>query len=149
MTKPKPLNLEEVKKKTFEHFCEMLFGTKKPKDVIEWADIGKIGGEYGIDGEEIEELIEFTIKEIKQRIKSACEFWLMFQDLDGMKELIVSVETNEVKLNGEEKKQLYEFHLEYSIILEKERYNDLSDLEDRYNEWLFKKAFKDVLGGEK
>jgi len=69
----KPLDLEEIKKKIFEHFCEELFGTKKPRDITEWSDIGKIGGEHGIDAEEIEELVEFTINETLQRIKSTVQ----------------------------------------------------------------------------
>ncbi|MHA1250788.1 MAG: hypothetical protein ACTSRP_12415 [Candidatus Helarchaeota archaeon] len=79
-----------------------------------------------------------------QRLKSACDFYLLFQDLDGMKELIIDVENGDIELNEKENKELYEFHLEYSKILEREKYNDLYDLEDRYNLWLFKLAFKDV-----
>jgi len=137
--KPQPLDLEEIKEKAYDFWIK-----KQVKHLKEDSLNFKIEHLCEKCKQIQKDTIQFTINELKQRLKSACEFYLMFQDLDGMKELIIDVENGDIKLCEKEKKQLYEFHLEYSKILEKEKYNDLSDLEDRYNEWLFKLAFKGV-----
>jgi len=132
--KPKPLDLEEIKKKIFERFCEELFGTKKPRDITEWSDIGKIGGEHGIDAEEIEELVEFTINETLQRIRKACEFYLRYKDKPSV---LWNERINYIK-KIKKGKELWKFIEK----LNKERCITLR----LYNEWLFKLTFRGVFG---
>jgi len=134
MSEPKPLDLKDIEKKTFEYFCEMLFETKKPRDITEWSDIGKIGGEHGIDAEEIQEVVEFTIKEIKHRIKSACEFYLRYKNNP---ELLI-------KEHPEYEEDVKMFLDEYETAKAGVNVWYLR----KYNEWLFRLAFKDVLEGE-
>jgi len=129
--KPKPLDLEEIKKKIFERFCEELFGTKKPRDITEWSDIGKIGGEHGIDAEEIEELVEFTINKTLQHIRKACEFYLRYKDNP---ELLIK-EHPELKRKC---KRLNRWAYE-------SEYKPHSNMAE-YNEWLFRLVFKEVVG---
>lgn len=77
-----------------------------------------------------------AIKEVKEKIKSACEFYLKYKD-------------NPELLLKEHPK--YKEKIENFRILKplgnyiKGKYYDV----DRYNKWLFKLAFKDVLEGDK
>jgi len=56
----------KVKEEVFEHFMKTLFGVP-PKEIASWEDIGQIG-EKGLHGEEIEELIDFTLKKVKEKL---------------------------------------------------------------------------------
>jgi len=71
-------------------------------------------------------IIDKTIKEIKQCIKSACVFYLRYMD-------------NPELLFKEQKEywKKYKHHLKFGKTA------------DNYEEWLFKLAFKDVLEGER
>jgi len=86
----------------------------------------------------------YAINLVRQRIKSACDFYRLFYGFNGMKELIVRVETGEIKLSEQRKRELYDFYLKYLKIFDKEKYYDLVNLIDKYNDWLFKLAFKNV-----
>jgi len=107
--KPKPLDLKgmNIYKK-----IKVDFGSGKPKIIYDEKE---------------------AINEIKQRIKSACEFYLKYRD--------------EPELLTEEH-PCYE-HDVFDIINECMTL-DLSNCETmkKYNEWLFKLAFKDVLENE-
>ena len=80
-------------------------------------------------------------KLIKQRIKSACEFFLKYKDKPELlwEEAEVLEET---KLSKREKKSL--FNMLY-LIREPRKREDILELLRHYNEWLFKLAFKGVL----
>ena len=77
----------------------------------------------------IEKLLKENLQEIKQRIKSACEFYLRYKD-------------DPVLLSQE---RLEEYGDELSPFLTS---NDSLIIVD-YNEWLFRLAFKSVLEDEK
>ncbi len=104
MTKPQPLDLEE-----FKDWIE-----KKEEEIYEKE--GYIDDVY---------LNEQIIKEIKQRLKSACEFYLRYED--------------KPKLLIEEQSFLKKMMEDLEMI----------KTDPNYNSWLFKLAFKDVLKEEK
>ena len=83
------------------------------------------------DGQELKETIEGEIYDlidkIKQRIKSACEFYLKYFNKP------IDLKCDFLEL-AEEIDEVVEADLEHL---------------DVYNRWLFKLAFKDVLGGDK
>jgi len=100
--KPQPLDLEKIEEEIIDRFNE-----HQPHELQEELDL---------------------IKEVlKQRIKSACEFYLRYKDKP---ELLV-------KEHPEYKKELS------SNLLPLEELSYWEQL--IYNEWLFKLAFKDVL----
>jgi len=70
------------------------------------------------------ELVKKTITKIKQRLKSACEFYLRYKDKPEL-------------LNREKK------ILELKKLLKKlkRQKKDIIEILDKYNEWLFKLAF--------
>ena len=146
----KPLDLEEVR-----------------KEVFKW-----VSGNYM---KELEECYDFTMGEIKQRIKKACEFYLRYKDKpDSLAKehpeyrQIIVLNFNTLCLNC--KKELGEVCIrtwvgwddgdydyfcsekcaeEYKKHLPKTK-NILVPTHEEYNEWLFKLAFKDVFEkGEK
>jgi len=132
--KPKPLDLEEIKRewkkreRLHEHRVFYLTAKGRP------ATINKL------------ELEEEKLYLVKQRLKSACEFYLRYK----------SNPQRFLEDNPEYKTELIEncsalTHLitggnvvrtisedDYSILVVKEK----------YNEWLFKLAFKGILGDE-
>lgn len=99
------------------------------EDLWDWFEkkFGKdaVGRYYGY---EINELIN----EIKRRIKSACEFYLRYKNHP---ELLVA-----------EHEELIDEMLENKLIDYKHALKGLIVYGKKYNEWLFKLAFKDVLG---
>ena len=134
--KPKPLDLRDMKKKIIEKTFEV-------EGVIEWRIQPK--GEwdenvikeivrrdvkifshvdYAVELRDVEELLE----EIKHRIRKACEFYLRYKDKPEL---------------------LIKEHPEYSsdvvrICGFKPNSQELNPNE-KYNEWLFKLAFRGVL----
>ena len=134
--KPKPLDLEE-----FKEFA--------PNEVAK-ADANMIvralyKDEREVDTKEeaieiVSSLIEEIIDEIKQRIKSACEFYLRYKDNPTMF----------VKEFPEFEKEVKEIGFVWSPLTKKDfLIEGMPDAIKYYNEWLFKIAFRDVLGGEK
>ena len=107
--KPQPLDLEQVR-----------------KEVFKWI--------VGQPANELEEFFDFTMEEVEQRIKKACEFFLKFKD-------------NPNKFMWETPIPELEKYL--GIKLSPDDYTDFDwtcywkSVED-YNEWLFKLAFKGV-----
>jgi len=79
--------------------------------------------------------VKETIKEITQRLKSACEFYLRYKDKP---ELLKKEQKIEFKLKSEiwAKKRVFNF------VRNGKKYID-------YNEWLFKLAFKPMFEGVK
>lgn len=76
-----------------------------------------------------EEIIRMTADEIKQRIKSACELWWKFRDDPSV---------------------FFALYPKYYEVWEKDYpLTDPLDNLKLWEEWLFKLAFKDVLGDEK
>jgi len=130
-TQPKPLDLEEI-------------GNK-------WIEIKSLDGKPKISMKK--RFYCFDIfKEIKQRLKSACEFYLRYKDNP---ELLVEehpeYEDELYEITAESEELIKEFGLDESgefiksygatpVPVEKELKLD----DDEYNEWLFKLAFKDV-----
>lgn len=126
MSKPKPLDLEKFS----------LFRILDKKGLIGLGGViknfSKLGGWVFID--------ELIRKEIKQRIKTACEFYLRYKN----KPELLMEEHPEYKKQCE-----YFIHeIEMASIGEFEpTHGELAHLMD-YNEWLFKLTFKAVLDDE-
>ena len=108
--KPEPLNLEDL----WDWF-EKKFG----KDAM---------NRYC--GYETNELIN----EIKQRIKSACEFYLRYK--------------NHPELLVVEHEELIDDMLKNKLIDYKHARKGLIVYDEKYNEWLFKYVFKNFIGDE-
>ena len=75
--KTKPLNLEDLEKEIYTLIKKHIRKNYNPKDFAdEWIEVFEdfetMDSELGI--------IEFIIKQIKQRIKSACNFYLRYKD---------------------------------------------------------------------
>ena len=73
------------------------------------------------------ESIRLTTKEIKQRIKSACEFYLRYKD----KPAVLWKEREEYRRNLIKLDKLENDYFRFDM--------------DEYNEWLFKLAFRSVM----
>jgi len=109
--KPEPLDFEEVYKK-----------------IREWAIKN---GQVSYEGATIQitptpkEITKKTIEEIKQRIKSACEFYLRYKDNSNL---------------------LINEHPEYERenIVDCALIEPIEETRAKYNDWLFKLAFKDI-----
>ena len=128
--KPQPLDLGKIKKEVLDEYCGGI-----PFDEIE---------EFQLEPEQIEKIIEITIYRIKQRIKSACEFYLRYKDNP---ELLVR-EHPEYKEKIEEiKKEFISVikNIKQSLIPDVIRGIALSIKYELYNEWLFKLTFRGVL----
>jgi len=113
--KPEPLDLSNIE-----------------KDVLNEYVVGislKYIEEFQLEPEQIMKLLSLLTQEIKQRIKSACEFYLKYKDKP--KQLIIDYPEYE-----EEVKRFMKgmFISPIAII--------------KYNEWLFRLAFKDVMEGD-
>ncbi len=104
--KPQPLDLEQVR-----------------KEVFKWI--------VGQPANELEEFFDFTMEEVEQRIKSACEFWLRYKD-------------NPKLFSEEQFKIRWEYYSDLGYLV----WNMNRKQWENYNEWLFKLAFKDVLGDD-
>jgi len=112
----KPLDLEGVKTKVLEEFVELTFGTDKPIELL----LKTLDNKDNVFTQRetlalFLDLFNNVMDEIKQRIKSACEFYLKYE--------------NKPTLLWRERKELVKKHRKF-----------LSDLDD-YNKWLFKLAF--------
>jgi len=141
--KPEPLNLEKIKERwidletTLSFVEESGFLTTLEEDSKEFKERDEIITNIR---ELVNEQLEDLFNEVKQRLKSACEFYLRYKDNP---ELLI-------------KEQSWILELEY----EGNRIDDVLDYgagcwqavwgEDikKYNEWLFKLAFKDVIKNE-
>ena len=95
--------------------------------IIERKDIGDYTKAH-----EIEEVI-------KRRLKSACDFYLRYKNKP---ELLVKEHPEIVKKKIQEEKKFFKFYSEENFII----WGYKDNIE--YNEWLFKLAFKGVLGGD-
>jgi len=136
------------------------------KELLEYlADVNKVGGKMNpkpldledISEEIIEELnkkqphdveteIEVMLDVVKKYLKSACEFWSEYHNVEGLKKLYANrlwLKGN-IQLDKKEKEKLKEICM--SLFDFEGDYAKLRTLEYEYNEWLFKLTFKDVLG---
>ena len=127
--KPKPLNLEFERLYDFFPYEEveklMLKIDKEGHNFPHYTTCKTCEADF-------EEVVRFTIKYVKQRIKSACEFYLQFQS----KPFILFYYQNYLT-----KKQISEL---MKIIEEIENSPPdiaFEQLYPKYNEWLFKLAF--------
>ncbi|RLE44269.1 hypothetical protein DRJ22_06090 [Candidatus Woesearchaeota archaeon] len=77
---------------------------------------------------DFEEVVRFTIKYVKQRIRSACEFYLRYKD---------SPELLRIEQEIEPPEQFREYYAESKI----KNVSVVSWDLKQYNEWLFKLAF--------
>ena len=129
--KPQPLNLEEIEK--------ML-------DMI--AIVGEDFSEEGAD-EVLHLRKQKFMQELKQRLKSACKFWLKYHNIEGLKELYANRLWLKVSihLDKKEKEKLKEFYM--NLFDFEGDYVKLMMLENKYNDWLFHLVFKSVLEDDK
>lgn len=88
-----------------------------------------------IEGRGYKPIMYLVIKELKQRIKSAYEFYLRYKDKPEL--LIKEHPEYKKKVNIFEPTKIY-------ILGHKVKRNEFYDL-NKFNEWLFKLAFKDVI----
>ena len=136
--KPEPLKLEDLKEFApneleKETMSMMVYGLYKEEKLVDTKE------------EAIElafSLINEVIDKIKQKVKSACEFYLRYKNepvllVEDFPELERDVVLNSiVNLGGKGENFFFKNEGLRKISLEK------------YNEWLFRLAFRDVLGGE-
>jgi len=113
--KSKPLDLEDIEKKVLKELPMVVGDTYT-----------KISEEKRIE-QVIKGAIKLTKEEIKQRIKSACDFYLRYKDNPD--------------LFGAEHPEYFEEMLGYAILTNRSRFKPTK----KYNTWLFKLAFKDVI----
>ncbi|MHA1865412.1 MAG: hypothetical protein ACTSWZ_02805 [Candidatus Heimdallarchaeaceae archaeon] len=94
---------------------------------------------------EIIQDIKLIIDLYKQRLKSACEFWLKYHNIEGLKELYANRLWLKVSihLDKKEKEELKEFYM--NLFDFEGDYVKLRILEYEFNDWLFHLAFKSVL----
>ena len=150
--KPKPLNFD------FER------GLKRElqdieKDLRTFREDEKFFGKEGVDYYYKQELVDRRkevlatielIGEIKQRIKSACEFYLKYKDKPELllKEYPEYSEKEIPILDSFDEPEDKVTFEEYIRILLKLDINDFGEycrqVENGYNDWLFKLTFKDV-----
>jgi len=138
MTKPAPMDLNNFIEEIYKKIKKRIKDRYKPnKFADEWIDIFK-------DFENIDnelEILELIIEEVRQRIKSACNFYLRYKDnpellIDELYYYTNQYSDTYKKLKLEIKKWINKI---------KESYED-SEMYDKYNEWLFRLAFKSTLG---
>ena len=129
--KPKPLDLKELNKiadKIIEIFC-VVDDIPYPNGTGIWGKDTEI---YSTDKNETarSKARKDIIREIKQRIRKACEFYLEYKDnpdeFEAEQEKLIKKENIEIYYNPE-------------IVLDK------NGKIIPYNEWLFKLAFRSVL----
>jgi DNA repair exonuclease SbcCD nuclease subunit len=118
--KPKPLDLELDKK--IEKIADYIL------ELLEFYNLSKE------EKKELKETLMLEIddfrEEIKQRIKSACEFYLRYKDNPNL----LSREREDLHKIAF---RIFGYKLVHSVEFHK--------IKDEYNEWLFKLAFKGVL----
>jgi len=144
----KPLDLEEIKTKVLKEFVETTFGFNEPTNLLLKTLDNK---ENKFTERELLALLldlyDNVIDEVKQRIKSKCEFYLRYKD--DPEELVKDYPEFKVSkiplLN-----MLDEVEGEIALKVFIEMIRELSYEEylrqmDEYNTWLFKLAFKDVI----
>jgi len=119
--KPEPLDFDRKIKKISNYIIELLIFTKLSNE--EKKELKNT----------LETEIDELINKIKQRIKSACEFYLRYKD--------------NLFLLGQEHSEYIEKLKEFGYkIIDKESAEISSKYDSKkYNEWLFKLAFKDVM----
>jgi len=120
MNKPKPLDLEEeilLEMNQFIPFLESEIEDEQKRDNLLKA-------------------VEELIKEIKQRIKSACEFYLRYRDNPELLKIEQEIEPPE---------RFREYYAKSKI----KNVSIVSWNLQNYNDRLFKLAFKDVIDDEK
>jgi len=137
--KPQPLNLEELEKTILSYFDR-----EKERLLKEEQERPDLGGYYAGRKEECS-VMKRTIRthlkrEIKQRVKSACELYLRYRD-------------NPRLLCGEHPKYRDEF-VDGKITLKEfmempEAFLPEHSFLNIYNDWLFKLIFKSVLENDK
>lgn len=134
--KPEPLNLDKSKLISVSEFKELINRISKTGHSFPHGDTCRTCES------DCEEVIDFTLKKVKQRIKSACEFYLRYKDnprLLGKEHPLLIEKVNE----------LYRKHIEIEEELG-ENYDPKSKtFIDEYNLWLFKLAFSDIFTEEK
>ncbi len=135
-TNPQPLDLEEMNKladEIMEMFC-----------VVDDRPYPEGTGIWGMDTELFSTNENETarsrarkkiITKFKQRLKSACEFYLRYKD--------------NPELLRKEQNNLYNVFGDYIFGNLKGKYFKSSNILGQYNDWLFKLAFKDVFKEEK
>ena len=117
--KPKPLNLRDV--------------------IGKWEEEKEIAEKDGDNGyATICSLVIKDLNDIKQRIKSACEFYLKYKNKP---ELLVK--EHYYLLKKMEREDMWAFTLLFAVPDLK-----IKDI-DKYNEWFFELSFEDVLKEEK
>jgi len=137
---PKPLDLEGIKKETLDKF-ERLEDLKKIEyekltHSEKWDYLANLikkhrSGEVNLFTSSYEMIIELTTEEIKQRIKSACEFYLRYKDNPEL------FSKNVFKIK-------WEFYSDIGHLI----WNTDKNRWENYNEWLFRLTFKSVLEDE-
>ena len=85
---------------------------------------------------DFEEVVRFTFKYVKQRIKSACEFYLRYENDPKL-----LVKEHYHLLKKMEDDDIWAFTLLLTA-------PDLEIKINEYNKWLFKLAFRDVFDGD-
>ncbi|MCD6434531.1 MAG: hypothetical protein J7L14_02885 [Candidatus Diapherotrites archaeon] len=127
--KPKPLNFEDTisrLKDEIQQIEEELYEIKKDEKLFRREDIINLY-KYKLLWRKTEVQTMITlIKNVKQRIKSACEFYLRYKDKPEL---------------------LFEEKRKYRATLAHLFGDDKNT--SRYNKWLFELIFKDVLEEEK
>jgi len=133
--KPQPLDLE----------VEHIYVNDLAEATINMIIQGLTTKEQIVDSKEeaitlIFDLVQEVVnEEIKQRIKSACEFYLRYKDKP---ELLI-------KEHPELKSELDKNYENYSMATMKAVFGIYADkvkiVKEEYNEWLFKLAFKGVM----
>jgi len=112
--KPQPLDFEGLKDEILNEFAKWYSSNFKTwKEMIEF---------YGTGDETEPKVVDISIKKIKQRIKSACEFYLRYKD--------------NPELFAEEQFEKFEFKILGNFVETK------NGKKIKYNEWLFKLAFQ-------
>ncbi|RLE69131.1 MAG: hypothetical protein DRJ34_01520 [Thermoprotei archaeon] len=81
-------------------------------------------------------LLKKLVPFIKQRIKSACEFYLRYKD-------------NPILFWKEQEKYKKQFKKKFgNVVIAGEEMRPFNDWKNQYNKWLFKLAFKDIFKEE-
>jgi len=110
--KPQPLDLEGIEEAVINKFSNLIL---KNFDNCKFTQ------------EDIKQVILLTSEELKQRLKSACEFYLRYKG-------------NPCLFSKEQFKIKWECYLDIGCLI----WNKKQGQWENYNEWLFKLAFKDV-----
>lgn len=119
MSEIKPLDLEAIRKKLIrKYWKEQKYDEKQQRR------------DYTV-----EEILELFEQEAKNRIKSACEFYLKYKDNP---ELLVT-DYPEFKRELAGKGVIFVFGGGEMLVVSQNE-----EKKDKYNEWLFKLAFKDI-----